>query len=59
MQLIATWNTDQDVAAENPIRLRWEDGTPATMEDFARIDTRTQSDPDIEGDIVEFGYSIA
>ena len=56
MKLIATWTLDQDPTTDEPIRVRWEDGSPATMEDFARIDDNTQSDPYIGTKTVEFGY---
>jgi hypothetical protein len=56
MKLIATWKLSQETETEEPIRVRWEDGSAATMEDFARIVPASQSDPYIEGNIVEFGY---
>jgi hypothetical protein len=59
MRLIATWKTTQNEAVEDPIRVRWADGQPATMADFGRIVTHTQSDPDIVGDIVEFSYEVS
>ncbi len=58
MRLIATWRLDQEPSTDAPVKLRWEDGTPATMADFARIDGNTQSDPDLRGDTVEFGYAL-
>jgi hypothetical protein len=58
-RLIATWNTDQDPAKDAPIRVRWAaDDSPATLEDFARIDGNTQSMPDIDGQTVEFSYAV-
>jgi hypothetical protein len=56
MKLIATWKQSQDPEADPPIRVRWEDGAPATIEDFERIDSGSQSYPYIEGDTIEFGY---
>jgi hypothetical protein len=35
MKLIATWEASQDITDE-PMDIRWEDGTAATMEDFRR-----------------------
>jgi hypothetical protein len=58
MKLIATWTLDQDPATDEPIRVSWEDGQPATMADFAHIDGRTQSDPYIGSQTVEYGYEV-
>lgn len=43
MRLIAVWTRDQDVGTEMPNTMKWDDGTPATMDDFAkhRLDTHT------------------
>lgn len=43
MRLTATWKPDQDAAMDMPDSLKWEDGTPATVDDFARhqLDTHT------------------
>jgi len=48
MKLIATWTQTQDETTEAPIRLTWEDGTPATASDWSRADSNTQS----------FGYNL-
>ena len=58
MRLIATWKKEQNVEIDNPVALRWEDGTTATFQDFARIDGNTQSDPDLRGSTVEFSYEL-
>lgn len=57
-RLIATWTLAQDPAVDAPVKLRWEDGTPATMADFARINGNTQSMPDIDDKTVEFSYHV-
>lgn len=57
MRLIARWNAEQNPEADEPVCVRWEDGTPATPNDFKRIDTGSQSDPHILGDGVEFSYA--
>jgi hypothetical protein len=65
MRLEATWKADQNPATDNPARLEWSDGTPATTADFARIDSSTQSDPAIDYDSlgnersVTFSYAIS
>ena len=43
MRLIASWTSDQEPGTEMPTTLKWEDGTPATLDDFAQhqLDTRT------------------
>ena len=43
MVLIALWHRDQDFSIEEPLALRWHDGSVATMEDFHehRFDTHT------------------
>ena len=59
MRLVATWKQTQDECNENPIDVRWEDGSPATLADFRRIDTSSQSYPEIIGnEIVTFSYEI-
>ncbi len=58
-RLIATWGLTQDPATDAPVKLRWEDGTPATMEDFAQINSNTQSMPDINDKCVEFSYAVS
>jgi hypothetical protein len=42
MRLIATWTQHQD-AGEMPTSVKWEDGTPATLDDYERhqLDTRS------------------
>jgi hypothetical protein len=66
MRLIARYETAGLVGEPNwdrPDSLRWEDGTPATMEDFAARERGTESDPhpqyDAQGSeiAVEFGFS--
>lgn len=57
--LIATWTLAQDPTKDAPVKLRWEDGTPAAASDFARIISRTQSDPDVDERTVEFSYRVA
>jgi hypothetical protein len=39
--LIAKWNPDQDPTVDRPDSIRWDNGMPATLEDYARhlIDT--------------------
>lgn len=41
MKLIATWLPDQDISEEDPHSVRWEDGSIATLADYAEhsIDT--------------------
>ena len=43
MRLIASWTPDQEPSTEMPTTLKWEDGTPATFDDFAKheLDTYT------------------
>jgi hypothetical protein len=43
MRLIASWTPDQDPSTEMPTAVKWEDGTPATLDDFAKhqLDTYT------------------
>jgi hypothetical protein len=43
MALIASWNQDQDFSIEEPVAVRWHDGTVATMDDYHehRLDTHT------------------
>jgi hypothetical protein len=41
--LIATWNPGQDPAVDGPGDVRWEDGRPATLEDYARHGADTRS----------------
>jgi hypothetical protein len=66
MKLIATWTTEQNnpqtdrwIDTDNPVSLRWEDGTPAHLADFMRIDRSTESyRPDLRGATVEYSYDI-
>jgi hypothetical protein len=64
--LIATWHATQDPAKDEPVKVRFDDGAPATMKDFKRFSTEgQQTDPDITYDqngrekTVEFGYRLA
>lgn len=34
MILIASWTKDQDLSVEEPTSVRWEDGSPATLDDY-------------------------
>jgi hypothetical protein len=34
MRLIASWTPDQDPATEIPTSLKWDDGAPATVDDY-------------------------
>lgn len=58
MRLIAIWNQSQNAMTDDPIRLEWENGTVATMEDFARIETHTQSAAYLYDGEVEFSYEV-
>jgi hypothetical protein len=57
-RLIATWNDGQNPATDEPIAVRWNDDTPATMADFARIDGSSQSDAFEHDGVVEFSYRV-
>ncbi len=43
MILIASWNRHQDMSMELPSSVKWEDGSPATLEDYREheLDTHT------------------
>jgi hypothetical protein len=63
--LIATWNATQDPAKDEPVKVRFDDGTPATIADFNRFSTEgQQSDPDVtyghdgRETLVSFGYRL-
>lgn len=62
-RLIATWTAQQNPEIDEPVRLRWEDGSPATLADLESVDTSSQSDPmplygpNGEEAGVEFGYA--
>jgi hypothetical protein len=43
MRLIATWTKDQDVGTELPSSLKWNNGTPATLDDYERHQLDTHS----------------
>lgn len=68
MRLIATWTAEQDETKDLPASVYFLDEadnrTPATMEDFARIDSNTQSYPDVhydeQGNVTgaSFGYEL-
>ena len=72
-RIVATWNADQDVDTEQPVKIRivtedadgWEtESVPCPPELFARIDGNTQSDPSIDYDgrgqeaSVDFSYAF-
>jgi hypothetical protein len=51
--LIASWARDQDFSVEDPRSVRWEDGSPATLNDYHEhlLDTQkviNEGDGDIE-----------
>lgn len=43
MRLIATWTSDQNPATEMPRSLKWDNGTPATMDDYRAHSLDTHS----------------
>jgi hypothetical protein len=43
MRLIATWTKVQDVGMELPSSLKWDNGTPATLDDYERHQLGTHS----------------
>jgi hypothetical protein len=47
MMLIASWNHDQDFSLEEPVAVRWYDGTVATLSDYHdhKLDTHTFVNP--------------
>lgn len=63
LMLIASYNP-QEPNWERPDSLRWSDGSPATMADFARRDRSTVGSPEIVYDAsgrkvaVEVGMSV-
>ncbi len=65
MRLIASWTPDQEPGTEMPTELQWEDGTPASLDDYRAhfLDTHSLHEgkdggmewhmyPDILGEIV-------
>jgi hypothetical protein len=52
MKLLVYWGFDDAADLQIPKEVKWEDGTPATLEDYYRNESATQTDKQTEDGLV-------